>query len=129
MKILIYGLNYAPEPTGIGKYTGEMAEWLAAQGHKVEVICGLPHYPQWQVEAGYENFWFRSETRLGVQVHRVKHYVPAANRLSAKTRILLESSFTVNASRFWLPAFFDGRDQMWSSRSCRPCKLGLATTL
>jgi Glycosyltransferase len=106
MKILIYGLNYAPEPTGIGKYTGEMAEWLAAQGHEVEVICGLPHYPQWQVETGYEHFRFRSETRSGVQVHRVKHYVPTANRLSAKARILLETSFTVNASRFWLPRLF-----------------------
>lgn len=24
MKILIYSANYAPEPTGIGKYTGEL---------------------------------------------------------------------------------------------------------
>lgn len=24
MKILIYGINIAPEPTGIGKYTGEL---------------------------------------------------------------------------------------------------------
>jgi len=27
MKILIDGVNYAPELTGIGKYTGEMAEY------------------------------------------------------------------------------------------------------
>ena len=45
-------LNYAPEPTGIGKYTGEMAEWLVAQGHAVEVIYGLPYYLQWQVVEG-----------------------------------------------------------------------------
>ncbi len=32
MRILIYGINYAPELTGIGKYTGEMAEWLSAPG-------------------------------------------------------------------------------------------------
>lgn len=25
MKILIYGINFTPELTGIGKYTGEMA--------------------------------------------------------------------------------------------------------
>ena len=24
MKILVYGINYSPELTGIGKYTGEM---------------------------------------------------------------------------------------------------------
>lgn len=35
MKILVYGINYSPELTGIGKYTGEMVEWLAAQGHEV----------------------------------------------------------------------------------------------
>ncbi len=31
MKILVYGINYSPELTGIGKYTGEMVEWLAAE--------------------------------------------------------------------------------------------------
>lgn len=25
MKILLYGINFAPELTGIGKYTGELA--------------------------------------------------------------------------------------------------------
>jgi colanic acid biosynthesis glycosyl transferase WcaI len=29
MKILLYGINFAPELTGIGKYTGELAAWLA----------------------------------------------------------------------------------------------------
>lgn len=106
MKLLIYGLNYAPEPTGTGKYTGEMAEWLAARGHAVEVICGLPHYPQWQVAAGYDGFRFRNETQAGVWVHRARHYVPAADRLRARTRIFLETSFTWGAARFWLPRFF-----------------------
>ncbi|QQD71804.1 WcaI family glycosyltransferase [Acidithiobacillus ferrivorans] len=110
MNILIYGLNYAPEPTGIGKYTGEMAEWLAAQGHTVEVICGLPHYPQWQVAAGYDGFRFRSETLAGVRVHRARHYIPAADRLRARTRIILETSFTWSAARFWLPRFFSRKN-------------------
>ena len=29
MRLLVYGLNYAPELTGTGKYTAEMAEALA----------------------------------------------------------------------------------------------------
>ncbi|MGU0172646.1 glycosyltransferase [Escherichia coli] len=29
------GINYSPELTGIGKYTGEMVEWMASQGHDV----------------------------------------------------------------------------------------------
>ena len=39
MRILIYGLNYAPELTGTGKYTAEMAEALQQQGHDVHVVC------------------------------------------------------------------------------------------
>jgi len=34
VKILIHGINYSPDLTGIGKYSGEMAEWLAVRGLK-----------------------------------------------------------------------------------------------
>ena len=27
MKILLYGLNHAPEMVGIGRYSGELAQW------------------------------------------------------------------------------------------------------
>ena len=33
MKILVYGLNFAPEPVGVGRYTGDMAARLQADGH------------------------------------------------------------------------------------------------
>ena len=42
MKILLYGINYPPELTGIGKYSGEVAESLAKQGHDVRVITAPP---------------------------------------------------------------------------------------
>jgi hypothetical protein len=35
MRILIYGINYWPERTGIGKYTGEMGAWLAQQAGNI----------------------------------------------------------------------------------------------
>jgi len=38
MKILCYSLNYTPELTGIGKYSGEMAQRLAQARHEVRVI-------------------------------------------------------------------------------------------
>jgi colanic acid biosynthesis glycosyl transferase WcaI len=57
MKILLYGLNFAPELTGIGKYTGEMAAWLAARGHVVRVVTAPPHYPDWKVSEGFRNWW------------------------------------------------------------------------
>jgi colanic acid biosynthesis glycosyl transferase WcaI len=45
VKILFHSANFAPEPTDIGKYSGEMAAWLAAQEHEVRVICVPPYYP------------------------------------------------------------------------------------
>ena len=59
MRILIYGLNYIPELTGIGKYTGEMAEWLSLHGHEVHVVTAPPYYPQWSVADGVANRWTR----------------------------------------------------------------------
>ncbi len=53
MRILIYGVNYTPELTGTGKYTGEIAEWLAEQGHDVRVVTAPPYYPAWCVADGY----------------------------------------------------------------------------
>jgi len=49
MKFLIYSINYSPELTGIGKYNGEMAEWLIKQGHEVRVVTAYPYYPDWEV--------------------------------------------------------------------------------
>lgn len=55
MRILVYGINYSPELTGIGKYTGEMVEWMAGQGHEVRVVTAPPYYPQWQVGEHYSS--------------------------------------------------------------------------
>lgn len=109
MRILIYGLNYAPEQTGTGKYTGEMAAWLAKAGHDVEVICGLPHYPQWQLDAAYADGRPRVELRDGVRVMRAPHFVPSADSLTAGKRIRMETGFTFSAARYWLPRLFARR--------------------
>ncbi|SDB83399.1 glycosyltransferase WbuB [Paraburkholderia lycopersici] len=77
MRILIYGLNYAPEVTGVGKYTAEMAEWLAARGHEVRVACAPPYYPQWRVHDGYRAWRYRRETLRGVSVWRAPLWVPS----------------------------------------------------
>ena len=54
MRILVAGINYAPEVTGIAPYTTGLAEGLAQRGHTVDVWTGLPHYPQWQIASGWE---------------------------------------------------------------------------
>ena len=61
---LLYGINFAPELTGIGKYTGEMAERLVRQGHEVTVVTGYPYYPHWRLDPSRPNWrWSQSPLR------------------------------------------------------------------
>lgn len=108
MKTLICGINYAPELTGIGKYTGEMAEWLAAQGHEVRVVTAPPYYPAWRVEEGYTAARYRREQRNGVDVWRCPLWVP--RQPSGLKRILHLTSFALSS----LPPIF------WQGLRWRP---------
>ena len=96
-KILIVGSNYAPELTGIGKYTAEMAEFLAHSGWSVSVITAPPYYPDWQIRSGYRN-WYNSKNICGVKVCRAPIWIPRS--LSGFKRILSSLSF---ATSFMLP--------------------------
>jgi colanic acid biosynthesis glycosyl transferase WcaI len=75
-RILMYGLNFAPEQTGIGKYTGEMAKWLANAGHDVRVITTPPYYPDWSIGSGYNGWRYSRETWNGIRVERAPLWVP-----------------------------------------------------
>jgi len=61
MRILIYGINFHPEPTGTGKYTGDMAHWLAGRGHDVRVVTAPPSYPHWRVLPEYSAWKYSRE--------------------------------------------------------------------
>jgi colanic acid biosynthesis glycosyl transferase WcaI len=95
MKILIYGLNYAPELTGVGKYTAEMAALLASRGHEVRVVCAPPYYPEWRVATGYVSWRYQHETRDGVSVWRAPLWVPA--RPGGLKRMLHLASFALSS--------------------------------
>jgi colanic acid biosynthesis glycosyl transferase WcaI len=77
MKILLYSVNFAPEPTGIGKYSGEMAAWLVKQGHSVRVVAAPPYYPNWKVDPEYRWHPYRRDSWQGVEVFRAPLWVPA----------------------------------------------------
>ena len=95
LRVAVVGINYAPEVTGIAPYTTAMCEDLAARGASVEVITGLPHYPEWRVhdDTGWQNSG--AQARNGVTVRRVSHHVPA--QMSALTRGRYEWSFLMGA--------------------------------
>lgn len=103
MKILILGLNFSPELIGVGKYTGELAEWLGSQGHDVKVVTAPPYYPAWKIGEGYSPFRYKRERRGRAQTLRCPLWVP--DRPSTMTRMLHLASFAATSA---LPTLWQG---------------------
>ena len=104
MKILIFGINYSPELTGIGKYTGEMGSWLALQGHDVNVVTAVPYYPEWEVHKEYKGKYWHTENIDGAKVHRIPLYVP--KNVTSVKRIIHEFSFVMGIVPVWFKFLF-----------------------
>jgi len=108
MKLLVLGLNYAPEKIGIAVYTTGMAEALAAAGHEVQVVAGRPYYPGWAIMEGHNGLTYGRSTENGVDVTRVPHYIPKTP--SGLKRILHYATFALASffpmllrALFWRP--------------------------
>lgn len=91
MRICIISINYEPEESGIAPYTTGMAVGLAARGHDVEVLTGLPSYPEWRVDPAYRDLSGTAKAIDGVVVRRFSHYVPA--NPTTRSRVVFESTF------------------------------------
>ncbi|RYY63093.1 MAG: colanic acid biosynthesis glycosyltransferase WcaI [Chitinophagaceae bacterium] len=100
-RVLLLGGNFKPELTGIGKYNGEMIDWLAANGYDCAVVTTYPYYPEWSVSPAYKNksYWYSStKTAMGtgsIRVMRCPHYVPKSP--SGGKRMLSDFSFFISA--------------------------------
>lgn len=96
MRVLLVSLNFAPEPTGIGKYSGEFAGALVAAGHEVDVVCAPPYYPQWHIAPGHSAWRWRVEVPCsGLRVHRCPTWVP--RRPGGLARLLHLASFAASS--------------------------------
>lgn len=91
-RVLIYGINYSPEPIGVGRYTGDIAGHLLQQGAQVTVVTAIPHYPGWAPRDGYLN-WYRAESLSGVQVFRCP--LVLKTEMSGIWRLVAPLSFAV----------------------------------
>jgi colanic acid biosynthesis glycosyl transferase WcaI len=107
MHIILLGINFHPELTGIGRYTGELAAYLAAQGHVVRVITTPPYYPHWKIQVGYRAWRYQKETWQGVEVQRCPLWVP--RRPTGFTRLIHLATFAFSSlpalmtQLFWEP--------------------------
>lgn len=107
-RLLVVALNYAPDKTGIGKYVGEMTEWLAAQNVDIRVVTAPPYYPAWSVSPGYSGRRYSKESLAGAVVYRCPIWVPRYPRAAA--RILHLLSFAISS----LPVI------LWQALTWRP---------
>lgn len=123
MKILVLGINYWPEETGIGVFNTGRCEYLAAEGHDVTICTGFPYYPRWRVPDPYRGRWFAREKRNGVRIHRSYLYVP--RRVTALRRIVHEASFVAAST---IHALAGGRPDVILTVS-PPLALGAASIL
>lgn len=91
LKIHVWGINYAPEQTGIAPYNKGMCEYLAERGHEVEMVSTFQYYPAWKKRPEDVGKLYRTERVNGVTLRRCYHFVPS--KVSSLKRILHEGSF------------------------------------
>ena len=93
MRILVWGINYAPEVTGIAPCNVALCEFLKSGGHDVHMLTTFRYYPEWQKASKDAGKLYRTDVINCVPVHRCWHYVP--RRVSALKRIAHEASFVL----------------------------------
>jgi colanic acid biosynthesis glycosyl transferase WcaI len=107
MRILILGINFTPELTGIGKYTGDLAHYLTQRGHQVHVVTAPPYYPHWRVITGYRSWAYQQEVIEGAIVYRCPLWVPrhprGFNRLVHLVSFAISSFPIMLAQSRWKP--------------------------
>jgi colanic acid biosynthesis glycosyl transferase WcaI len=96
MRVIVWGINYAPEFTGIAPHSVALCEFLRGLDHDVEMVTSFPYYPTWRKRPEDRRRLYRMDVVNGVRVHRCWHFVPA--RVSALKRILHEGSFVLTST-------------------------------
>jgi len=96
MKILIYSINYSPELTGIGKYNGELAPFIAEKGLEVHVLTAPPYYPEWKRHQGYKNKYSTNIVNDSFRLYRCPVYVP--KKVTTIARLLHLCSFAFSSA-------------------------------
>lgn len=74
--VTVVGMHYQPETTGNAPYTTALCTALVRAGYRVRMVTGVPHYPEWRVRPPYRWGLRWAEQVDGVDVVRLRHFVP-----------------------------------------------------
>jgi colanic acid biosynthesis glycosyl transferase WcaI len=96
MRILLVGINYAPDLIGVAKYNTELCEALAVAGHEVRVVTAPPYYPGWNIPKAYRSWFYRSDIINNVSIKRAPIYVPKTP--SGAKRLIHHCSFALTSA-------------------------------
>jgi glycosyltransferase involved in cell wall biosynthesis len=101
LSVLLIGINFAPETTGIAPYSTGLTEDLVRRGGRARVLTAHAHYPQWRFDGDPERH--TREKRAGVRIERFRHRLPS--KPGGLARALSEISFGIvsSATRFGRP--------------------------
>ena len=91
MRIIVWGINYWPEVTGIAPFNRGMCRFLSARGHQVSMVTSFAYYPSWRKSPTDRGRILRTDVADEIPIHRCWHYVPA--KATTLRRILHELSF------------------------------------
>jgi len=123
VKIIVWGINYYPEPTGIGPFNTDLCAFLAERGHQVTMLTTFPYYPWWRKRDSDQGKLYEREELQGVTLCRCWHYVP--EKPTTLKRLFHELSFVATST---LRALFMPRADVYIVVS-PPLFLGLGATL
>ena len=96
MRLLVWGINYAPEVVGIAPHNVALCEFAKGEGHDVEMVTTFAYYPEWEKRPEDRGNVFRTDVLNSVPVHRCWHYVP--ERATALKRIIHEATFALTST-------------------------------
>src|SRR5947207_3007166 len=95
MRIIVWGINYAPEITGIAPHNVALCEFLRHRGDEVEMLTTFAYYPAWRKRPEDRGVLYRTDEIEGVRVHRCWHFVPS--KVSSWKRIIHEGTFVLTS--------------------------------
>lgn len=96
MRVVVWGINYAPEITGIAPHNVALCEFLRGRGDDIEMVTTFAYYPAWRKRDEDRHLLFRTDVINGVLVHRCWHFVPRI--VSAWKRIIHEGTFVLTST-------------------------------